>query len=154
LGFGGVKGVLRGSYTARIDDKGRLKLPTSFKTLVEEKHGRSVFVTSVDGLSVLVYPMPVWQALEARLAKVPGSDPVLADYMLRVNFFGQDTELDGQGRLVIHPRLRESALMVGDVSVVGRVDYLELWNFDRLRTKLDEKPFTDEHARVRAQYGV
>jgi len=146
--------VLRGSYTARIDDKGRLKLPTSFKVLVEEKYGNQVFVTSVDGQSALVYPMPVWLALEDRLTKVPGADPVRADYLLRVNFYGQPAEFDGQGRVVIQPRLRDSAAMLGDVSVVGRVDYLELWNFDRLKAKLEQKPFTDEHARVLAQYGV
>lgn len=146
--------MLRGSFTARIDDKGRLKLPASFKTKVEEKYGTSLFVTSVDGESVLVYPMPVWEALETRLQKIPGADPVRADYLLRVNFYGQPTEFDGQGRVVIQSRLRDSAAMVGDVSVVGRVDYLELWNFDRLKAKLDQKPFTDEHARVLAQYGV
>ena len=146
--------MLRGSYTARIDDKGRLKLPTSFKVLVEQKYGNQVFVTSVDGQSALVYPMPVWLALEDRLTKVPGADPVRADYLLRVNFYGQPAEFDGQGRVVIQPRLRDSAAMLGDVSVVGRVDFLELWNFDRLKAKLDQKPFTDEHARVLAQYGV
>jgi MraZ protein len=146
--------ALRGSFTARVDDKGRLKLPTLFKASVEEKYGNSLFVTSVDGESVLLYPMPVWEALEARLQKVPGADPVRADFLLRVNFYGQPTEFDGQGRVVIQPRLRESAAMVGDVSVVGRVDYLELWNFDRLKAKLELKPFTDEHARVLAQYGV
>ena len=146
--------MLRGSYTARIDDKGRLKLPTSFKVLVEQKYGNQVFVTSVDGQSALVYPMPVWLALEDRLTKVPGADPVRADYLLRVNFYGQPAEFDGQGRVVIQPRLRDSAAMLGDVSVVGRVDYLELWNFDRLKAKLEQKPFTDEHARVLAQYGV
>jgi len=146
--------VLRGSYTARIDDKGRLKLPTSFKALVEQKYGTELFVTSVDGQSALVYPMPVWLALEDRLTKVPGADPVRADYLLRVNFYGQPAEFDGQGRVVIQPRLRDSAAMLGDVSVVGRVDYLEVWNFDRLKAKLEQKPFTDEHARVLAQYGV
>lgn len=145
--------ALRGSFTARVDDKGRLKLPTLFKTRVEEKYGNEVFVTSVDGTSVLVYPMPVWEAFEDRLRKIPGTDPVGADYLLRVNFYGQPTEFDAQGRLVIQPRLRESAAMAGDVSVVGRVDYLELWNFDRIKARAG-KPFTDEHARVLASYGV
>jgi MraZ protein len=149
-----VTGVLRGSYTARIDDKGRLKLPASFKTLVEQKYGNALFVTSVDGQSVLLYPMPIWLALEERLTKVPGADPVRTDYLLRVNFYGQPAEFDGQGRVVIQARLRESAEMLGDVSVVGRVEYLELWNFDRIKAKLEQKPFTDEHAKILAGYGV
>jgi len=146
--------ALRGSFTARVDDKGRLKLPTLFKSRVEAQYGNSLFVTSVNGESVLVYPMPVWEALEERLKTIPGSDPVKVDFMLRVNFYGQPTEFDGQGRVVIQPRLRESAAMAGDVHVVGRSDYLELWNFERIKAKLDNKPFTDEQARVLAQYGV
>ena len=44
--------MLRGSYPARIDDKGRLKIPTAFKALVEDRHGVDVYVTSVTGESV------------------------------------------------------------------------------------------------------
>ena len=146
--------MLRGSYTARIDEKGRLKLPTPFKAEVEERHGTSLFVTSVDGECVLIYPMPVWEAHEQRLLQIPGTDPTLARYLRLVNFHGQQNEFDSQGRVVIQTRLRESAAIVGDVSVVARVDYFEVWNFDRLKAKVDQEKFTNDDARVLAQYGV
>ena len=62
----GVKTALRGNYAARIDDKGRLKIPTAFRGLVEGQHGAELFVTSLKGASVLIYPMPVWMALEVQ----------------------------------------------------------------------------------------
>jgi len=62
--------VLRGNYAAKIDDKGRLKIPNAFRALVEKTHGSELFVTSLTGESVRVYPMPVWLALEEKLAKI------------------------------------------------------------------------------------
>ena len=61
--------MLRGNYAARIDDKGRLKIPNAFRALVEEKHGSELFVTSLTGEYVRIYPMPVWLALEEKLAR-------------------------------------------------------------------------------------
>ena len=46
--------MLRGNFTAKIDDKGRLKIPTAFRTLIEQEHGPQLFVTSVTGDSVRV----------------------------------------------------------------------------------------------------
>lgn len=146
--------VLRGSYTARIDEKGRLKLPTAFKALVEERHGTSLYVTSKDGNSALIYPLPAWRAVEERLEKMPSSHPVRSRFLDHTSFWGQENEFDGQGRVVIHPLLRDAAAMVGEVSVVGKVEYLEVWNFDRLKSKLEREPFTDDDAKVLAEYGI
>ena len=68
--------MLRGNYAAKIDDKGRLKIPNAFRALIEKTHGSELFVTSLTGESVRVYPMPVWLALEERLARWFG-DPRL-----------------------------------------------------------------------------
>ena len=67
--------MLRGNYAAKIDDKGRLKVPNAFRALVEGKHGSELFVTSLTGESVLIYPMPIWLTLEEKLAKVPTTHP-------------------------------------------------------------------------------
>ena len=56
--------MLRGNYAAKIDDKARLKIPNAFRALIEKAHGGEVFVTSLTGESVRLYPMPVWLALE------------------------------------------------------------------------------------------
>ena len=48
-----------------------------------------------------------------------------------MNYYGQVVELDGQGRLLIQPVLREAAQMKGDVDVLGSLDYLDVWNHAR-----------------------
>ena len=88
--------MLRGNYAARIDDKGRLKIPNAFRALVEEQHGVELFVTSLTGESVRVYPMTVWLALEERLAKVPSILPARLKYLDRVGLISQKDKFPGQ----------------------------------------------------------
>ncbi len=149
-----MSAVLRGNSPAKIDDKGRLKVPSLFRAFIEEQYGTDLFVTSLAGDSVRIYPMPVWNEIERKLAAVPTTLPARSRFFDRVNYFGQGSELDKQGRVLIHPRLRESAEMAGEVDVFGQYNYLEVWNHDRFIAKLLREPFTDEDARVLAQYGI
>jgi MraZ protein len=146
--------VLRGSTSARIDDKGRLKVPNAFRRLVEQKHGRGVFLTSLTGEYVRIYPMPVWLELEEKLASMPSTHPAKLRFLDRVNYFGSDGELDPQGRVIIPARLREAATMNGEVDVLGQVNYLDVWNHDRFVAKMQRDPFTDDDARALSEFGV
>ncbi len=146
--------MLRGNISARIDDKGRLKVPTAFRVLIEEQHGVNLYVTSLTGESVRIYPMPVWLDIESRLAKVPSTHPARVKFFDRVNYYGQQAEFDRQGRVLIHPRLRESAGMSGEVDVFGQYNFLEVWNHDRFLAKLQREPYTDEDARALAEFGI
>ena len=146
--------MLRGSTSARIDDKGRLKVPNAFRRLVEEKHGREVFLTSLTGEYVRIYPMPVWVELEEKLAAMPSTHPSKLRYLDRVNYYGFDGELDAQGRVIIPARLRDAASMNGEVDVLGQVNYLDVWNHDRFLAKLQREPFTDDDARALSEFGI
>jgi len=146
--------VLRGNQTAKIDEKGRLKIPTLFRTAIEDRYGTQVFVTSVTGELVRIYPMPVWMEIERKLAQVPTTHPARDRFFDRVNYFGQPGELDKQGRVLIHTRLREAAAMVGEVDVFGQYDHLDVWNHDRFATRLEAQPFTDDDARALSEFGI
>jgi MraZ protein len=148
------KAVLRGNAPAKIDDKGRLKVPNGFRALLQEAHGRQVFVTSLSGDSVRIYPMPVWQGVEQKLAAMPSSHPARLRFLDRVNYFGQVAEIDVQGRVLIHARLRDGAGMTGEVDVFGQYDYLEVWNHERFLAKLQREPFTDDDARALSEFGI
>ena len=115
--------MLRGNFSAKIDDKGRLKIPTAFRAFIEERDGTRLFVTSLSGDCARVYPMPVWEGIEQKLAQVPSSQPARIRFFDRINYFGQPAEFDRQWRVSIHQRLRESALIVGEVDVFGLYDY-------------------------------
>ena len=146
--------MIRGNLSAKIDDKGRLKIPSAFRVSIEKRHGSTLFITSVTGESVRVYPMPVWEGIEQKLAQVPSSHPARNRFFDRINYFGQPAEFDRQGRVSIHQRLRESALIVGEVDVFGLYDYLDVWNHDRFVAKLQREPYSEEDARALAEFGI
>ena len=146
--------MFRGNAPARIDDKGRLKVPNGFRALLEAKFGRDLFLTSLAGESVRIYPMPVWLETEEKLGKMPSTHPARLRFLDRVNYYGQAGELDAQGRTLIPVRLRESATMTGDVDVLGYYNYLEVWNHDRLVAKLQREPYTDDDARALSEFGI
>ena len=146
--------MFRGNAPASVDDKGRLKVPNAFRSLLESKYGRELFLTSLTGEYVRVYPMPVWIDKEAKLGQMPSTHPSRLRFLDRINFYGQVAELDAQGRVLVPVRLRETATMSGDVDVLGQYDYLEVWNHDRFLTKLQRDPYTDEDARALAEFGI
>ena len=146
--------MFRGNAPTRIDDKGRLKVPNAFRALLEGKYGRELYLTSLTGDYVRIYPMPVWLGIEQKLAAMPSAHPSKLRYLDRVNYFGQTGELDVQGRVIIPVRLRESASMTGDVDVLGQYDYLDVWNHDRFATKIQRELFSDDDARALAEFGI
>jgi MraZ protein len=146
--------VFRGNAPARIDDKGRLKIPNAFRSSLESKYGRELFLTSLSGEYLRIYPMPVWLDIERKLGEMPSIHPSRLRFLDRVNYFGQVAELDVQGRVLIPVRLRDAATMAGDVDVLGQYDYLDVWNHDRFLTKLQREPYTDDDARALSEFGI
>jgi MraZ protein len=148
--------VLLGNIPARIDDKGRLKAPTEFRAYIESTWGTSLFVTSDadNGQFVQVYPMPVWLEIQKKLAAMPSSSPTRRKYALLTNYYGQVTEIDGQGRLTIHPLLREAAAMSGDVLVFGDYNRLSVWNKERFEQQSAGLKLTDEDYKALSDAGI
>lgn len=146
--------MLRGNVTATIDEKGRLKVPSIFRAEIEESWGSDFYVTSPTGESARIYPLPVWQEIEERLAKLPAMNPATKKFLDRTNYYGQLTATDKSGRILIPALLRESARMTGEVAVLGYLNYLDVWNHERFRNNLNEQPFTTEDLQVLAELGI
>jgi MraZ protein len=134
---------LRGNCPAKVDEKGRLKIPAVFLEELKE-YGTQFYITSVNGESGRIYPMKVWSGIEDKLALQPASNQAKRKFLLRTSYFGQTVELDGQGRLLLPGVLRETAQMKGEVDVFGSLDYLEVMNHTRVLDDLKNQPFTDE----------
>jgi MraZ protein len=143
-----------------VDDKGRVKLPAAFKADLDtfakgEGRGSSRFyLTSLDGRSARFYPMPVWEALEAKLAALPSANPARRKFLEVSSYFGSEVEPDAQGRFVIPPILRESAQLLGEVAILGQMDHLALWNRTTFETRLSADPLTTEDLAQLADLGI
>jgi MraZ protein len=143
-----------GHSPAKIDEKGRLKVPTSFRKIIEERYGADCFITSMDGERALVYPLNVWFEFQSRLAKVPSASQAKAKLLERVNYFGQVSTLDAQGRLLVPAVLRDVAGITEDVVVLGSQDHLIVWNEDRMKKRLTSTPMTEEDFKELELHGV
>ena len=146
--------MLRGSALAKVDDKGRLKVPASFRAAIESKFGPDFFVTSLHGDSVRIYPMEVWVRIEERLARVSSMNPAVMRFKNAVNYFGQTSTMDAQGRLLIQPLLREKAEVRGEIVVLGQQDFLEVWNRTTFEERLTADPLTDGDLGVLSDLGI
>ena len=146
--------MFRGNNPASVDDKGRLKIPTAVKAVLDEKYGQEFFVTSLDGQSVRVYPLPVWIKIEEKLAALPSMNKAKKDFLDRTNYWGQEAKADGQGRILIPALLRESAGMHGEVAVIGHLEeYLEVWAMERRREPMSQL-FPDDHMETLGGLGI
>jgi len=146
--------VLMGQAPAKIDDKGRLKVPSGFRKLIEEKYGQDCFITSTDGERALVYPLPVWYDFQSRLAKVPSASQAKTKLLERVNYYGQVASIDQQGRVLVPAVLRNVAGIADDVVVLGNTDHLIVWNEERMKKRLSDTPLTDDDFKELELHGV
>ncbi len=146
--------MLRGNALAKIDEKGRLKLPAGFRAVLEPTYGREFFVTSLRGESARVYPMEVWLRIEERLSRASALNPSVMRFRNSVNYFGQCSSMDAQGRILIHPLLRTQADLRSDVAVLGQHDYLEVWNRAAFEQRLSSDPLTDADLAALSDLGV
>ncbi|HYN85911.1 MAG TPA: hypothetical protein VER32_11705 [Pyrinomonadaceae bacterium] len=147
--------MLRGNYTARMDSKGRLKVPTVFRRYIEEKYQNAEFyVTSLTGDCARIYPLPEWESIEQRLNLLPSMEPSRRKFLDRTNYYGQQAAIDAQGRILIHPLLRRSAGVMGDVAVLGYLTYMEVWELERFERRLLSDPYTEEDEAAIAGLGI
>jgi len=146
--------MLRGNYPATVDGKGRLKIPTAFKTYLDENYGPDFYVTSLDGQFVRVYPFSVWREIEEKLAALPSMNKAKKKFLDRTNYWGRTARVDGQGRILIPSLLRESAAMRGEVAVIGYLVYLDVWNMERFREHLERTQLTEDDEQTLSNLGI
>ena len=146
--------MFRGNHPTRVDEKGRLKLPAEFKRRIDESYNGRFYITSEDGRVAKVYPIQEWEKVEQKLAEIPNFNSAKKKLMDRYNYFGQEAEMDAQGRLLLPQILREKAGLVADVVVFGNQTYLEVANREAFVANMDANPLTAEDEQALAGFGL
>jgi MraZ protein len=148
--------MFRGNHPARVDEKGRLKLPADFKSELEGGgEGKQVFyITSKDGKRAEIWPLKAWEEVEANLKKIPNMNPAKQKFLDVTSYYGQMVEMDGQGRLLLPQVLRESAKVVADVVVFGRQEFLQVANREMFEAELKAAPLSMEDQAALADLGL
>jgi MraZ protein len=143
-----------GNSPTRVDEKGRLKLPADLKRVVDEEYGPKFFITSRDGERAEIYPQKEWDEYAKKLEVVPNFNPAKQKLMNRVSYFGQNVEMDSQGRLLIPQLVREKLKLTGDVLVFGMQSYLEVANREAFEQQMSEAPITLDDRKELEKFGL
>lgn len=118
----------RGIFPARVDDKGRLKLPAAFKTYLEQLDEKDVFVSSFDGRIARIYTSPAWEKTENFLNQ-SGDDFETREKLYHLAMhYGADSHMDDQGRILINSDLRrEMGVESAAVKVMFFDGVIQMW---------------------------
>ncbi len=152
--------LFRGTQTGNVDEKGRLKLPVKVRQRFENRYeDRDVFITSLDGKVVKVFPLREWEAVETRLSEKSTEskdmDGEVKDKILfQVNKYGSEESLDNQGRVLVPAVLRETAGMSGEVKILWSSNHLLVLSASRFEEVAEQKTLTPEESKHAANLGI
>jgi MraZ protein len=146
--------MFRGNHPTRVDEKGRLKVPAEFKRVIDEKYGTQFYITSLDGKVAQVYPFEEWERIEQKLAGLSTFNPTKKKFLSRANYWGQQVEMDNQGRLLLPQLLRQNAGLKGEVAVLGNLTFLEIRNLEAFRKEIETESFTAEDEKTLDELGI
>ena len=120
--------MFRGANQLTIDAKGRMVMPTRYRVRLQETCAGKLVVTVDKQQFLLIYPLPDWEEIERKIMRLPSTNPEIR--LLQQVMVGQatDLELDGHGRLLLPPNLREFARLTRDAVLVGQGVRFELWD--------------------------
>lgn len=129
--------MFRGLSNLNLDAKGRLAMPSRYRDLLMEACGGRMVTTIHPHRCLLVYPTPTWESIQAKLMDVPGigGETVMLQRMMVGH--ATDCELDGQGRFLVPPPLREFAGLSKEAVLIGQGNRFELWNAETWNKQYD-----------------
>ena len=142
--------MFRGNHPAKVDEKGRLKVPSAFKQLLDAQHVTQFYVTSADGKCAEIWPLPEWEKREAQLAEYSTMDDAVQKYLNLTSYYGQQVEMDTQSRIVLPQILRGTSKLDAEVAVMGKIIYLEVHNLALLENALPATAMTSDDRKTLA----
>jgi len=129
--------VFRGIAQLNLDNKGRLAVPARHREVLLERCGGHVVITADADRCLLVYPLPDWELIQQKLEGLSNLDPRVRELQRRLIGFAVDVEIDGAGRILIAPALRQYAQLDKSVVLVGQGRKFELWNQENWEQLID-----------------
>src|SRR5216683_6510972 len=120
--------MFRGATKITLDDKGRMVMPTRYREEIAELAQGRLVVTVDRDQCLLIYPLPEWEQTERKLMNLPSLNPQARRLQRLMVGYATDLELDGHGRVLLPPELREFGLLTRDAMLIGQGSRFELWD--------------------------
>ncbi len=121
--------MFRGVTSLNLDTKGRMAMPAKYRDRLQDLCGGQLVITvDRDDRCLLVYPLPEWEEIERKLAKLPSLNKQTRRLQRLLIGHATECELDSAGRILLPPKLREYAGLDKQVMLLGQVNKFELWD--------------------------
>ena len=146
MGFKTHIRMFRGANKLTLDAKGRMVMPTRYRERLHERCGGKLVVTVDKDQCLLIYPLPDWEEIERKLMRLPTLNPQARRLQRLMVGHATDLELDGHGRVLLPPKLREFGLLTRDAVLIGQGLRFELWDEARWNERRDEWLASEETA--------
>lgn len=129
--------MFRGVNKLNLDAKGRLAVPTRYRERLQERCASELVVTIDRDHCLLIYPLPEWQEIERKLMKLPSFNKAARNLQRLLVGHATEVEMDGQGRVLLPPALRDFARLDKHVVLIGQGNKFELWDEERWNSQRD-----------------
>jgi len=144
MGLAALPKMFRGANKLTLDVKGRMVMPTRYRERLQELCGGKLVVTVDKDQCLLIYPLPDWEEIERKLMRLPTLNPQARRLQRLMVGHATDLELDGHGRVLLPPKLREFGLLTRDAMLIGQGSRFELWDEARWNERRDEWLASDD----------
>lgn len=121
------KPYFRGRSVHRLDSKGRLRIPTKFREVLQNHYTDALIVAQL-GESLVAYPPERWDEIESKALSLSEVQPEHRSFLRRFVSSAEECEFDNQGRILIPPMLRDEAHMDQEVVLAGVLTKFEIWD--------------------------
>jgi MraZ protein len=130
--------VFRGANKITLDAKGRMVMPTRYRERLQERCQGRLIITVDRDQCLMLYPLPDWEEIERKLMRLPTLNEKARRLQRLMVGHASDVELDGHGRLLLPPKLREFAHLERNAILIGQGTRFELWDERRWDERRDE----------------
>ncbi|RDH87917.1 MAG: cell division/cell wall cluster transcriptional repressor MraZ [endosymbiont of Escarpia spicata] len=120
--------MFRGVSKLNLDAKGRMAIPTRYRDSLVEICASQLVITVDKDRCLLIYPKPVWLVFEEKLNDLSAFGGSARNLQRLYIGHAHEIDMDGQGRILLPPELREFAGLEKKVALVGQGKKFELWD--------------------------
>jgi MraZ protein len=142
-----------------LDKKGRVSIPVRFREILRAQYDDQLVLSPRGSGCIRAYPLLEWERLEENLKRFNKFNRTVDDFKRTLFSSAQDCSMDGQGRILVHPELRERVGLGEKVLFVGMMEFFEIWNRDHFVQKFTPTDDTileieEELARLAEKQGI
>ena len=149
----------RGQFSHTLDKKGRVSIPVRFREILRAQYDDQLVLSPREGGCIRAYPLLEWERLEENLKRFNKFNRTVDNFKRMLFSSAQDCSMDAQGRILVHPELRERAGLGEKVLFVGMMEFFEIWNREDFLEKFTPRgdmipDIEDELARLAEKQGI